>query len=146
MRVGFQNVFPLSDFLTTHKYSRSPTKRKKLGDWPQGDPVGRAWESLGSSLSAAPLPDVAFLRPFLHFSSCPLGMTAFVGPWPLCGCCEEPLDGGLFEQTSFGLLRLPYECGGGMGRTNSLEWVVQEVSEELPSPSALVQAGNIYLI
>ncbi|XP_045749353.1 cation channel sperm-associated auxiliary subunit zeta isoform X1 [Mirounga angustirostris] len=40
--VGFQDVSALSDSLTTHQYSRSPTKSKKLGDWAQGHPVGRA--------------------------------------------------------------------------------------------------------
>lgn len=41
--VGFQDVSALSDSLTTHKYSRSPMKSKKLGDWAQGDPTGTAW-------------------------------------------------------------------------------------------------------
>ncbi|XP_060158999.1 cation channel sperm-associated auxiliary subunit zeta isoform X1 [Globicephala melas] len=41
--VGFQDVSALSDPLTTHKYSRSPKKSKKLGDWAQGDPMGTAW-------------------------------------------------------------------------------------------------------
>lgn len=40
--VGFQDVSALSDSLTTYKYSRSPTKSKKLGNWAQGHPVGRA--------------------------------------------------------------------------------------------------------